>query len=166
MVAAEALLVSPAEQLAAPAAVIIALARAAPGEDAAVAVPVAMIALVAHAVLAAAAFGLVVAEPRGDLVAGAVEEAAVVGVAAATAEIAITVTEAVVGPSGLIVPRPIARVVAVIGHACFSLQSGPVETPATLGMKRTGICGRSGHDGARMGQIGGATLRWDGRLQG
>src|SRR5260221_1099428 len=75
--------------------------------------------LVAHAIFPAAPLGLVITEPRGDLIAGAVEEAAVIGVVASAAPVATrrscAVGIAVVGPSGLLIARPVARVITVIG---------------------------------------------------
>jgi hypothetical protein len=81
-----------------------------------------MIAFIVHAVLAASSFCIIVAEPGCDLVASPVEEAAVIGVVVPGAELSVAVIEALVGPSGTLVARPVTRVKTIIGHAVFSLQ--------------------------------------------
>jgi len=80
-------------------------------------------------VFMAAALGFVVAEPRGDLVAGALEESAIV-IAAATFARPFATLVAVVGPSGAFITRGIPRVVTVISHISSSrgLRGEPGET--------------------------------------
>jgi hypothetical protein len=80
-----------------------------------------LLALVAHLVLAAAALRVLVAEPRSDLVARTVEEAAIV-----TAAIAI----AIVGPSGAFITLRVARVVPVICHVVLQdIENSPGASP-------------------------------------
>src|SRR5260221_5165977 len=153
---------SGAPQLAPPAAIVIAFARAAAGERAAIVVPVATAAwagaavaipfglpiaipaaaaLAAHAVLAPAPFGLVITEPGGDLVAGAVEKAAIVGIITAAAPVAVVVRMTVAGPSGTFVARSFARIKTVIGHACSPYRASrlgnrPITANQTNGSQR------------------------------
>src|SRR5437762_3091495 len=80
----------------------------------AVAVAIAALALVPEMIELAAAFGFVIAEPGGDLVPGAFEEAAVLGAAAVA-----VVT--VVRPSCAFIARAIPRVIAVMCHMFLQL---------------------------------------------
>src|SRR5437763_1099134 len=140
---AEAILIAAAPKLAAPTAVSVVGAAARP--------PVPACTLIAQAVLVPPPLGFVIAEPRSDLVTRSVEEAAIVGAAAApvVAYRAGTVGMTVFGPSGTLVAWHFARVITVIGHA-YSPSTGtgvkPVHYPA---IKRTGVCGRSCHGGMR-----------------
>src|SRR6185369_8398376 len=123
------------------------------------------VAPVAHVILAAAALGFIVAKPRSDFVARAVEEAAVIGIVASAARIAAfpAVGTAVVAPSRTFV----ARVESVISHGCSPCRLRPAPGASQIPeVKRTGVHGRSCCNGSGTGQIGGPTLWRDRRLQG
>jgi len=82
----------------------------------AVAAAPAALALFPHAVFAPTAFGILIPEPGGDLVAGALEEAALVAVAPVVFPIAV------VGPSRAFITRRVPRVVPVICHVSSSVR--------------------------------------------
>jgi hypothetical protein len=94
-----------------------------------------MLALVAHAILAAAPFSVLIAEPGRDFVTGPLEKAALVSAAALfAAPAALAVRETVVvGPSGTFITPRVAGVVTVKGHGNPPAGTRPVRhRPETM----------------------------------
>src|SRR4051794_32694145 len=86
------------------------------------------LALIAHAVLTASTLGFVVAEPRGNLIARAFEEAALV--AAAFVSPATAVGIAVLRPSRTFTARLVPRVVPIKCHFTSSSSNEAGKAPA------------------------------------